>query len=194
MRALLIKMAVRSRFALTSRNKASLQIRRSLDAYLALSRQIKCEQGAVRVEVPRMLGIDEEMRNWSFFMILEHNAIVNRGITSIIQGLVRGEKPEGAGAIDMKRDVLPSRNPGEEQIQKFRESVEDHLQMIASHGGLRGGLRTRHPIFGRFDAHNWHCMFGLHLYIHYKQAEYVIRKISAGKGVGTDSAQTHTAG
>ena len=46
MRNLLIKMAVRSRFALTIRNKASLQIRRSLDAYLALSRQIKREQGA----------------------------------------------------------------------------------------------------------------------------------------------------
>ncbi|MDX2451354.1 hypothetical protein [Desulfosarcina sp.] len=194
MRNLLIKMAVRTRFALTSRNKVSLQIRRSLDAYLALSQQIKREHGAVRVEVPRMPGVDEEMRNWSFFMILEHNAIVNRGITSIIQSLVRGEEPEGAGAIDMKRDVRPSRNPGEAQIQIFRASVEDHLQMIPSLGRLRRGLRTPHPIFGRFDAHNWNCMFGLHLYIHYKQAEYVIRKISAEKGGGAESAQTRTAG
>lgn len=37
-------------------------------------------------------------------------------------------------------------------------------------------------------------MFRLHLFIHYKQAEYVIRKISAEKGVGADSAQTRTAG
>ncbi len=194
MRNLLIKMAVRTRFALTSRNKVSLQIRRSLDAYMALSRQIKREQGVVRVEVPHMLGIDEEMRNWSFFMILEHNAIVNRGITSIIQSLVRGEEPEGAGAIDMKKDVLPSRNPGEAQIQLFRASVEDHLMMIPSLGRLRRSLRAPHPFFGRFNAHNWHCMFGLHLFIHYKQAEYVIRKISAGKGVGIDSVQTRTAG
>jgi len=194
MRNLLIKTAVRTRFALTSRNKASLQIRRSLDAYLALLRQIKPEQGALHVEVPRMLGIDEEMRNWSFFMILEHNAIVNRGITSIIQSLVRGEEPEGAGAIDMKKDVLPSRNPGEAQIQIFRASVEDHLLMIPSLGRLRRSLRAPHPFFGRFDAHNWHCMFGLHLFIHYKQAEYVTRKICAEKGVGADSAQTRAAG
>ena len=177
-------MAVRSRFALTSRNKASLQIRRPPDAYLALSRQIKREQGAVRVRVPRMLGIDEEMRNWSFFMILEHNAIVNRGITSIIQRLVRGEKPEDAGVIDMKRDVLPSRNPGEEQIQLFRASVEDHLLMVPSLVRLRRGLRTPHPFFGRLDAHGRHCMVGLHLFIHYKQADYVIRKLSAEEGGG----------
>jgi hypothetical protein len=152
------------------------------------------DQGTLPLEVPRMLGIDEEMRNWSFFMILEHNAIVNRGITSIVEHLARGEQPEGAEAIDMKRDVLPSRNPGEEQIQGFRESVEDHLQVISGLGELRGGLRTRHPNFGRFDAHNWHCMFGLHLYIHYKQASYVVRKISAQHGNHDDSAQTHSAG
>lgn len=187
-------MAVRTRFALTSRNKASTQIRKSLGAYLALSRQISLEQGAVSIEVPRMLGIDEEMCNWSFFMILEHNAIVNRGITSIVEHLARGEEPEDAGGIDMKRDVLPSRNPGEEQLQLFRTSVEGHLQIIPSLGRLRGGLRTRHPIFGRFDAHNWHCMFGLHLYLHYKQAESVIRKISARHGNRDDSPQTRSAG
>mgnify|MGYP001818425274 CR=1 len=95
---------------------------------------------------------------------------------------------------NLLRDVLPSKNPEEDQLQLFRASVEDHLQTIGSLGGLRGGLRTRHPIFGRFDAHNWHCTFGLHLYIHYKQAEYVIRKISAEKGGPADSNQTATAG
>ena len=32
---------------------------------------------------------------------------------------------------NLLRDKLPSRDPGEEQIQLFRASVEDHLQMIA---------------------------------------------------------------
>ena len=95
---------------------------------------------------------------------------------------------------NLLRDVLPSRDPGEAQIQLCRTSVEDHLQMIAGLGGLRGGLRTRHPIFGRFDAHCWDCMFGLHLFIHYKQAKYVIRTRSAANGNRADSAQTRTDG
>ena len=31
-----------------------------------------------------MRGVDEDMRRWSFFMILEHNAIVNRSITASV--------------------------------------------------------------------------------------------------------------
>lgn len=74
---------------------------------------------------------------------------------------------------NLLRDVLPSSNPGEEQRQLFRMSVEDHLKVVSGLGRLRGGLRTRHPVFGQFDAHSWHCMFGLHLIIHYKQAKYI---------------------
>jgi hypothetical protein len=77
---------------------------------------------------------------------------------------------------------MPSSNPGEEQIQAFRSSVEEHLTVILDFGRLRGSLKKRHPIFGDFDAHCWHCMFSFHLLIHYKQAEYVVGKICAEKG------------
>ena len=53
------------------------------------------------------------MRDWSFFKILKHNKIVNQNITSIIESLVRGNEPEGTGALDMKKDVMPSENPGQ---------------------------------------------------------------------------------
>jgi hypothetical protein len=158
-----------------------MQIQKFCENYLELAKMINERSGALTVLVPRMLGIDEDMRNWSFFMILEHNAIVNRSITSIVKSLVRGEEPKGAGAIDPKRDVMPSRNPGEEQIEAFRSSVEDHLTVISGLSPLRGTSTKRHPIFGQFDAHRWHCMFGFHLLVHYKQAKYVIRKIRPEK-------------
>ncbi|WP_319407964.1 hypothetical protein [uncultured Desulfosarcina sp.] len=123
-----------------------------------------------------------------FFMVLENNAIVNRGITAIFQSLFRGDEPQGAGAIDMKKAVLLSPNPGEEQIQMFHASVEDHLKVVSGVGRLRGGLRARHFVFDQFEAHCWHCMFGLHLFIHGKQAKSIVQKISAEKGGGGDSA------
>jgi len=178
--------AVKTWFALTSRDRASRQIRKSLAKYLALTRMVNAETGALPVLVPRMIGIDEDMRNWSFFMILEHNAIVNRSITSIVQSLVRGEEPKGAGAIDPKKDVMPSADPGEEQIKAFRSSVEEHLRVVSGVSGLRGSLGKRHPMFGEFDAHCWHCMFSFHLLIHCRQAEYVVRKICAEQGSGAD--------
>ena len=174
-----MRMAVKTWFALTSRNKASLRIRKSLDKYLALAGLTNAECGALSVLVPPMPGIDDDMRDWSFFMILEHNAIVNRSITSVIKSLVRGEEPTGAGAIDPKKDVMPSEGSGVEQIEAFRASVEDHLEVVSSLDRLRGSRCKRHSVFGEFDAHGWHCMFRFHLLIHYKQAAYVVRKACA---------------
>ncbi len=116
------------------------------------------------------------MRDWSFFKILEHNTIVNQSITSIIVSLVRGEEPEGAGAIDMKKDVMPSENPGTEQIESFRSSVAEHIKIVSDSHSLRDNPTKLNPLFGAFTAHQWHCMFGFHLFLHYKQAKYIISK------------------
>jgi hypothetical protein len=176
--------AVKTWFALTSRDRASRQIRKSLDKYLALTRMINAETGALRILVPPMMGIDEDMRNWSLLMVLQHNAIVNRSIASIVESLVRGEEPKGAGAIDMKKDVMPSPDCGEEQIQAFSSSVEEHLRAVSGFRRLRNSLRKRHSMFGEFDAHCWHCMFSFHLLVHHRQAEYVVRRACAGHGSG----------
>ena len=173
-----LRIVVRTGFALTSRDQASTQIQRLCDRYLALAEQTTAESGALVVHIPKMIGVDEDMRDWSFFKILEHNTIVNRSITSIIGSLVRGEKPEGVGAIDMKRDVMPSENPGIEQIESFHNSVTEHIKIVSDYQPLRNSSTKRHPVFGKFNAHQWHCMFGFHLFIHYKQAKYIINKIA----------------
>lgn len=173
-----LRIAVRTGFALMSRDQASTQIRKLCDRYLALAALIDAESGSLVIQVPKMIGVDEDMRDWSFFGVLEHNMIVNRSFTSIIESLVRGEKPEGAGAIDMKRDVMPSKNPGIEQIESFRNSVTEHIKTVSDYQSLRDSSTKRHPVFGAFNAHQWHCMFGFHLFIHYKQAKYIISKIT----------------
>ena len=173
----LIKSAIRTRFLLTPRDRASDQIRRHLQRYLALGQSIRPADGRQPVRVPAMLGVDEDMRDWSFFMILAHNTIVNRSITAIVRSLVNGERPSGPGAIDAKKDVMPSATAGEEQLREMRASVEAHLDTMASLSGLRRTATCRHPIFGELTAHGWHCMFGLHLEIHLRQAKSVCRLI-----------------
>ncbi len=51
---------------------------------------------------------------------------------------------------NLLRDKLPSRDPGEEQIQLFRASVEDHLQMIA--GLVCAPIRCLCEMKGVLDA------------------------------------------
>lgn len=173
-----IRAVIRNRFNLTSREKAGQQARDACQRYLDLSKEIDADQGKRQIEVPCMLGIDEDMRRWSFFMVLEHNTIVNRCITSMVEALAQGKEPTGMGALNPKTDVMPSRDPGIEQVDALRASVDDHLEVVSGLDQLRGGLTKDHPLFGPFDAHRWHCMFGFHLKVHYKQVLYIKQKLA----------------
>ncbi len=176
MNSQLLKLVVRSLFMITTRDRAVRQANRYLESYLKLSEGLSSEAGSRPVEVPPMPGVDEDMRRWSFFMILEHNAIVNRCISATVEQLVRGDPMlSGAAAIDPKLGVMPSFSAGEEQVVAFRKSVSEHLETLSGLGKLRGTKRAPHPIFGDFDAHKWNCMFSFHLVIHYKQAVFVVR-------------------
>jgi hypothetical protein len=176
---LLIKAAIRTLFTFTSREKALEKSETVLRQYLRLADGLPNELGQLCVEVPAMRGVDEDMRRWSFFMILEHNAIVNRSITATILQLVKGEVLSGSAAIDPKKDVMPSSSAGESQIGDFADSVTNHIEAIRCLKQLRNTGTSPHPIFGKFDAHKWNCMFAFHLGLHLKQAEYVVSKVKA---------------
>ena len=177
MKRSLIKTAVKARFLVWSRAGASRQIEREMEQYLGLARGLGEARSASPVRVPPMLGVDEDMRDWSIYMILEHNTIVNRSITRVVTALTIGEQP--TDRIDPKKDVMPSAEPGPEQVASFQASVHEHLQTVKEGPRLRFTVKSRHPIFGPMDAHGWHCMFAFHLRLHRKQAEAVAVALEA---------------
>lgn len=183
-----LKTAVRTLFACTGRATVLRQCESVLGRYLALAQGLPEENGRRTVEVPWMPGIDEDMRRWSFFMILEHNVIVNRAITANAVQLARGEEPSGAAVIDVKKDVMPSASAGLSQVDAFARSVRQHVQAVAALPVLRGTKRSLHPLFGPFDAHQWNCMFAFHLELHLRQARFVVRNTPSGSA--SDSGTT----
>ena len=170
----LIRSIIRTRFLLTSREKASGMIRKNADAYLDLANRFGPSLAIEPVTIPPMIGVDPEMRGWSFFQILEHNAIVNRSIYAMVEALALGMEPAGAALIDPKTDVLPMGLSGPEQVQAFLSSVDDYLALVSKLPELKGTAERPHPVFGPFDAHKWHCMFGLHLGLHLNQARKIL--------------------
>jgi len=175
--SLLIKNAIRIIFVMTSRNRAHKLALRYLDQYMDFAKSLKPEDGSRPIKVPPMRGVDEDMREWSFFMILEHNAIVCNTISATIDQLVTDVPLNGLAAIDPKRDVMPTASAGQEQIRRLEKSVYDHLSLTKGLTRLRGTTTSPHPLFGDFDAHKWNCMFSFHLMVHLKQAAYVFREV-----------------
>lgn len=169
----LIKGLVRLRFLLTGKKKACDRICSIVGSYRDLLETVSEDEGRRCHRVPAMKGVDEDMREWSIYMILEHNVIVNRTMTAIVESLARDEEPRNLTVKDSKKDVMPSTDPGPEQVKAFVASIKDHLRVVDRLERLRGTLRKRHPVFGMLDAHGWHCMFCLHLEIHLPQVESV---------------------
>jgi hypothetical protein len=169
----LIKAAVRTLFLCQSRDQALRQSEALAAQYTELAKGLSEEAGRMSVEVPPMRGVDEDMRRWSFFMLLEHNTIVNRSITATVVQLANGESLSGPATIDVKKGVMPSSSADESQVELFAQSVADHIAAVRDLGNLRGTKTSRHPVFGQFDAHKWNCMFAFHLRIHLPQARFI---------------------
>jgi hypothetical protein len=178
---LLIKTAIRTLFTFTSREKALEKSELVLRQYAKLADGLAKEAGQRCIEVPPMRGVDEDMRKWSFFMILEHNAIVNRSMTATVIQLARGEELSGPATINPKTDVMPSSSADASQFKDLADSVTSHIEAVKSLKRLRGTRTFPHPVFGDFDAHKWNCMFAFHLGLHLPQAEYVAGKAMASR-------------
>ena len=179
----LIKAAVRTLFLCQSRDQALRQSEALAAQYTELAKGLAEEAGRMSVEVPPMRGVDEDMRRWSLFMLLEHNAIVNRSITAAVVQLANGESLSGPATIDVKKGVMPSSSADESQVELFAQSVADHIAAVRDLGNLRGTRTSRHPIFGQFDAHKWNCMFAFHLRLHLPQARFIAEKATGSRAV-----------
>ncbi len=172
----LISSAVRLQFATKTRKGTNAFIRREADLSVALVENVFPEEAKRPVRVPSMMGIDPDMQNWSLLQVLEHNTIVNRRITSVIQDLATHGSVQDT-SFDPKKDTMPSETPDRETIEAFQDSIDEHFKAIAKLPKLRGLGSSDHPIFGPFDAHRWHCMFGFHLKIHRRQMEVIHKSL-----------------
>ena len=173
MKKAILRKVVRFKLSRQSVKEATKLAEKMKSYYLELVQEVSVDQGKRVVVVPESMGVDSDMTHWSYFQLLEHNAIVNRNITRVVRALMTGEGAEQLDEFDTKKDVLPSAETGQESVEDFTKSVDEHIAYIGEFGHLKSSARRDHPIFGAFDAHMWHGMFGLHLKVHANQAKMI---------------------
>lgn len=151
-----------------------LEIERA--AIRGLYMPLSAEQSARRVLIPRLRGLEDSSRYWSVWMVLDHLRIVNSQVAMVIASLLRGVVPQGKADTAA---VKPSIEVGAGVVDQYEHSC-DRIQRIAeSAKTLRTGVRFAHPWFGSLDAAEWHGMTGMHLAIHRKQIEQILRRMSS---------------
>lgn len=125
--------------------------------------------------IPRVIGIEESSRNWSVLMVLDHLCITNPAMLMIVNSLLNGVVPDRVLKI---KDVKPSPEVGYEVIERYQQVSSDYVgnieSLINSRGSLRSSARYPHPWFGPLDAHQWHCLAGVHQRIHRRQTQKLV--------------------
>lgn len=111
----LVRTIIRLRFSLTSREAATRLLESERDRTLEVARRLGEEGCRKTATVPAILGVDEDMRDWSIYQVLEHDTIVNRRLTGQML-FVAGAGPGPDPDFSIKHDVMPSPDPGPEQV------------------------------------------------------------------------------
>ncbi|MEM7315916.1 MAG: DinB family protein [Planctomycetota bacterium] len=152
--------------------------KRVADMFLGESRKIETlclplspEQAKCRVLIDRIMGIEDNSRNWSVYMVLEHLVIVNGGITSLIESLNGGQ---AFGREVRIEDVKPKPTAGEETVGALESSVKQLLQTVESIERFSTAAKHRHPWFGQMNSQQWFTLAAVHMRVHRKQIEGII--------------------
>lgn len=129
-----------------------------------------------RVLIPRPRGLEDSSRHWSVLMTLDHLRIVNFACASIIRELSEGKVPAGKAST---ADVKPSPDVTESVIVAYEASCDEVLAAIASAKNLDDAARFPHPWFGPMSARRWHLLAAVHLGLHRRQIETIVRELKA---------------
>lgn len=164
------------RCTVTTRSAAVAKIAAERAALNALVRLCDPATCAERVLIPRPRGLEDSSRHWSVWMTLEHLRLVNEGIARTILALLAGHAPPG---VVSTADVKPAPTVDAAVLGTFDRSCE--VLARAGHDAitLDTPQRHTHPWFGPLDATRWQVLGGMHLGLHRRQIEVILRTLAA---------------
>jgi hypothetical protein len=125
-----------------------------------------------RVLIPRPRGLEDSSRHWSVLMTLEHLRIVNLACAAIVRDLSRGILPAGKAST---ADVKPSPEVKEAVIGDYETSCRELLAAAEEACDLDDPARFPHPWFGPMSARRWHLLAAVHMGLHRRQIESIVR-------------------
>lgn len=135
---------------------------------LALVKTIATPEKPVLIK--RLAGLEDSSRYWSAAMVLEHLAIVNNGITQIIQTLLADKPPT---VVVRTADVKPTGLPLAMAQDAFQTTAIAALRLQDVTNWQATSRRHQHPWLGALSARGWLSLMALHMSIHYRQLEAI---------------------
>jgi len=156
----------------TSREQSFRLFAKERAAIDSLAANCDTEKGTQRVLIPRLRGLEDSSRNWSVFMTLEHLRIVNEAVAGAIESLGNGLVPAGAASTAaVKPDEIRCRSV----IEGYEAACGRLTHCVSCIDNLATSARFAHPCFGPLDAAGWYFLSAIHMRLHRRQIECILR-------------------
>ena len=123
--------------------------------------------------IDRTFAIEDDTRQYSVNMVLEHLSIAGYGIMDIIDTLSKEEEfKEEITIVGVKAHIN-----GVEAMSSFKKFMKTYDQFIKELPKKQSLQTQRHPWFVEFNNFDWSVFMYMHTFIHRRQIEAIILKL-----------------
>lgn len=126
-----------------------------------------------RVVIPKLIGLEDNSRDFSISMIFEHLFIVSSMIQEGLAFLTNNQKFEVEVSI---QGVKPANN-NSSFIDKFFKFVDGYKEFYAQMPKVASKTTKAHPWFGELNSYEWHMFLFIHTLVHRRQIEALIKAL-----------------
>ncbi|WP_072681992.1 hypothetical protein [Arcobacter sp. LA11] len=152
---------------------ALLYLKKEIKLIKSLVEKLPKELHQKQVIIDRVFAIEDNTRQFSINMVLEHLTIAGNAVMLVIETLSQEEEFQKEIKIE---DVKPKKNK-EEQLSEFLEFYNKYFEYINKHPKKQSKTKKKHPWFIEFNNYDWSIFMFMHTFIHRRQIEAIIKKL-----------------
>lgn len=126
-----------------------------------------------KIIIDRTFAIEDDSRQYSINMVLEHLSIAGYGVMNVIDTLSKEEEFTDELTIV---GVKPFQNPKNAQ-EIFMEFMNKYEYFINNLPKKHSHMTKKHPWFVKFNNNDWSLFMYMHTFIHRRQIQAILSKL-----------------
>lgn len=158
-------------------NIALYLLKREVSIINKLVSNLDKEECIKKVLIDRTFAIEDDTRQFSVNLVLEHLVIAGNAVQGAIKTLSDEQEITGEIKIEM---VKPKDNKPE-QINDFNKFYQNYFSFIEKLPKKQSKMKKKHPWFVEFNNFDWSAFMFMHTFIHRRQIEAIIKKLGEPK-------------
>lgn len=149
------------------------EYQRSLAELIRLAKIFPESLCSEQILIARLRGLEDSSRYYSPTMVIEHIALVDRGIAKSVAILGKGEVPDFKVST---ADVKPSpKTDWQSAMDMLNEASDEFIRSLSA--DFTSNAKLAHPWFGPLNAWQWAQFTVVHHKIHMRQLEVMHQNI-----------------